>query len=633
MLIGCARTSLSRLLLPTAATLVVLAGPAPVRAEDDHKRVLVIYANRSDSQFSILAETDLPRMIEKELGRNLDYYSEFMDVARFPDSIYESAFAEFLSRKYRDVQFDLVVAMHDTALEFVNTRREQLFPGAPVVFFSDGPAIPVGPDMTGLVVKRNFVATVKLIERLQPDATNVFIVTGAGDSDRTYERDVREQLRAAGSRLSFTYLSGLPTVDLERKLSTLPRRSAVYYVLVTEDGAGDKFHPLQYVDRVAVAANAPTYCWVDSAISHRIVGGSLYSQRDAIEQVGQLALRVLRGERPGSIPATVVDLNTNVIDWQQLKRWRIDEARVPQDATVMFREPTMWDRYKFYVLAALVLLVAQTVLIAGLLIQRARRRQAEERLRGREIELRASYQRIRDLGARLLDAQETERSRIARDLHDDISQQMALLAMDLALLRGASGQSENGRVAADALARAEGIARSIHDLSHRLHPARLRLIGLVAALDQLRLELSHAGIAIAFTHDTVPSRLAPDLMLCVFRIAQEALQNAIKYSHADALSMNVTGAPGVVTLTVTDNGSGFDVESAWGKGLGLISMRERLEAIGGSLEIRSTPGTGTRLTAVVPLLAAQQADAISSGNVLANPAMEFNEDGVARDAV
>ncbi len=107
---------------------------------------------------------------------------------------------------------------------------------------------------------------------------------------------------------------------------------------------------------------------------------------------------------------------------------------VPSGTLIRFREPSAWDRYRGYIVGAVVLVLAQTTLIAGLLVQRRQRRRAEEQVRGREAELQPSYDRIRDLAVRLLNAQESERSRIARELHDDISQQLALLAIDLEIL-------------------------------------------------------------------------------------------------------------------------------------------------------------------------------------------------------
>jgi signal transduction histidine kinase len=197
----------------------------------------------------------------------------------------------------------------------------------------------------------------------------------------------------------------------------------------------------------------------------------------------------------------------------------------------------------------------------------------------------------------LLRAQDTERSRIARELHDDICQRVLLLTIELeSMVR----TNADGGTAAEALTVAQDIAKSLHDLSYELHPTRLRALGLVAALEHLCAEWSRTGIAIAFTHEDGPSTFSPDLTLCLFRVAQEGLQNAIKHSNATQLSMHLAEDPDGLVLTITDNGNGFDVDAAWGQGVGLISMAERLAAIGGSFDISSTPGTGTRLTASVP---------------------------------
>jgi signal transduction histidine kinase len=283
---------------------------------------------------------------------------------------------------------------------------------------------------------------------------------------------------------------------------------------------------------------------------------------------------------------------------------------VPAGVLVRFREPSAWDRYRFYILAAIAILLAQTALIAGLLVQRARRRRAEEQLRSHQAELLASHERIHDLGGRLLSAQETERARIARELHDDIGQQMAVLEIDLDLL-GRTVHGGAAGLAGEVLNRAQSVGRSVHDLSHRLHPAKLRLVGLVASLHGLQREMSSSDIAITFTHDNIPATLPPDLTVCVFRVVQEALQNALKYSRARRVSVNMSGGANELVLTIADDGQGFDVPSAWGKGLGLISMTERLEAIGGTLEIRSQPGAGTRLELRVPFRVAQDPETVA----------------------
>ena len=338
-----------------------------------------------------------------------------------------------------------------------------------------------------------------------------------------------------------------------------------------------------------------------------IVGGGLKDQTVQLEALGRLALRVLNGESAESIPVSSPNLTVRRLDWRQLRRWGIDESRVPQGTELLFKQPSAWDRYSHYILAAAALVLAQALLIAGLLFQRRQRRHAEAQVRGSQDALRRSFDRIRDLGSRLLQAQDTERSRIARELHDDISQQIALLSIDLELLTAAI-PADTRPMAGEALNRVEDVARSVHDLSHRLHPTKLRLIGLVAALQALQRELSRSEPTITFTHAHVPPTLSHDLTISLYRIVQEALQNAVKYSRARTVHVDLRGGPEGLALTVSDDGVGFDVEAAWGKGLGLISIGERIEAIGGTIAIRSTPGGGTTLTIGVPLAIEPAAD-------------------------
>ena len=592
---GCVPRSAPWLLM----ALIVFASLAPTSkalAQNNHKQVLVLYSTRPDSQFALLGDSELARTLDAELAGNLDYNSEYIDLSRFSDPAYKEALREFLRLKYRGVRFDLIIAMREGAIEFVASERDSLFHDTPVVFLANDSASRVGPNSTGLIHNRDFGGTVALIRRLQPDVRQIFIVTGIAPVDKRYEAAVREQL-PADSGLAFTYLAGLPTRDLEDRLAHLPERSAVYYVLVTEDGAGKKFHPLEYVDRVAAAANAPTYCWVDSAIDHGIVGGSVYRQRGAIDRVGKVALRVLRGEAPDAIPVTTIDLNVNQVDWRQLRRWRIDEARVPPGTVVLFRDPTLWDRYKVYIVTAVALLITQTALITGLLIQRRRRHRVEKELRRSRSELQRSYERNRNLGSRLLNVQETERSRIARELHDDICQRMLVLTVELESLNRASPEESP---ATAALTRAQDIARSLHELSHQLHPTRLRMLGLVVALERLCDELSRPGLQISCTQTNVPATLHPDVTLCLFRVVQESVQNAIKHSHANEIVVQLSGGAGGLTVTIVDNGTGFDVAAAWEKGIGLASMVERVEAIGGTFNLNSSPDASTRVTATVP---------------------------------
>jgi signal transduction histidine kinase len=560
------------------------------------KGVLVVYSTRRDAQIVTVGDRELPRILEQGLPEGLDYYSEFLDQARFSQNDYQVAFRNFLESKYRGHRFDLVIAMGENPLNFLVRYRDSLFSGTPLLYFSDGPT-PQYPNTTGVIGTADLSGTVTLATQLQPETEHVFVVSGAGAE---LLARARQQLRQFESRLNVTFLAGLATAELEARLKSLPSRSIVYYLVVDRDGAGEIFHPLDYLDRVVASSNAPVYSWVDSAMDHGVVGGAMKDQLAQTQAVGRLALRVLGGEAAASIPPVPDDLNVTQVDWRQLRRWNISESRVPAGTVVRFRTPSAWDRFAPYFVSAAVLVIAESALIGGLLIARSRRRQAEADLLQNQIELRQSYERIRDLASRLLNAQETERSRVARDLHDDISQQMALLEIDLEQLAGVvNGDAES--LMHETLHRAQEIGRSVHDLSHRLHPAKLRLIGLVAALQGLRRELSKENLEIVFHHENVPAAIPEELALSLFRVVQEALHNAIKYSQGRRVTVDLRGSPNGLALMVVDDGVGFDVDAMWRKGIGLISMQERMEAVGGSLEIFSTPGAGTRLEVSVPL--------------------------------
>lgn len=594
-----------RQLLPVVLALTGISATRPIHAVNRQKQVLVLYSARRDAQIAIISNRSLPQIIGAGLEQGLDYYSEYLDMPRVQSPEYEAGFRDFLLLKYKGHRFDLIIATSASVLEFLAHNRDELFPATPIVFFVNAPPASRPANSTGLIAEPSFNGTINLATMLQPDLRHVFIVSGTENDQeaRDYQGLLRKQLASFEPRLTITHLSGLPVSELEAQMRRLPEHSAVLYLAMKRDGTGQRFHALQYLDRTVVLANAPTYSWVDSAIGRGIVGGALKNQQAETEEIGKLALRVLHGQSADRIPPQVVDLNVSQVDWRQLRRWGISQRRVPAGTLIKFREASVWDRYWNYVLGAVGLLAAQSTLIALLLVQARRRRRAEAQVRGGQVKLKASYERIRDLGRRLLLAQEAERTRIARELHDDVGQQLALLAIDLELISAAGPdlERETGTLIYETLNRARMVAKSVHDLSHRLHPEKLHLLGLVPALSAIQRECSIPGLQLSFEHQNVPPKLPHDVILCLFRIAQEALQNIVKHSAAHHVSIDLIGTDAELQLTIVDDGKGFDGETVRNEGLGLISMGERLDAIGGSLKIWTRPGAGTRLEVAVPL--------------------------------
>ena len=206
---------------------------------------------------------------------------------------------------------------------------------------------------------------------------------------------------------------------------------------------------------------------------------------------------------------------------------------------------------------------------------------------------------------RLIEAQEEERTRLARELHDDINQRFALLALKLHSLQQSLPVSvtETLHGIAEASKEAEGLADDIQALSHRLHSSKLEYLGLASAARGFCKELSdRLGMEIEFHFESIPKDLPREISLCLFRVLQEALQNAIKHSGSRHFQVSLSGESSGVELTVRDSGIGFDPEDATrGNGLGLTSIRERLKLVNGELYIDSQSQRGTTILARVPL--------------------------------
>jgi len=219
---------------------------------------------------------------------------------------------------------------------------------------------------------------------------------------------------------------------------------------------------------------------------------------------------------------------------------------------------------------------------------------------------RHAEEELRNLGGRLIRAQEDERSRIARELHDDLNQQLAILGIELDQLRQKMPENQTDLIErAERLSkRAQEISSDIHRLSYRLHPSKLDHLGLETALKSLCLEIAeHQDIEIEFQQDGFPALLSHDITLCAFRIAQETLRNVVRHSGAREARVTLKRTCQAIHLSVSDNGCGFEFDSPrTSKGLGFISMRERLRLVAGEISIRSQAAWGTQIDVMIPLL-------------------------------
>lgn len=646
--------------------------------------------------------------LREELTRafpEIDYSSEFADLLRFSDQNFQAAFRAYLRSRYADSPPDVVIAATPSVVEFLQ-RGPALFPNVPIVY-TTWSTVPGGVDSTGVISDIDFKGTLAAALAAQPDTRDIYVVCGRAGVDKFYRDQFMKQAMGVAGVAALHDLAGLTLSELKRTVASLPPQSFIYYVSVSEDGAGRKLPMLNVLDAVTAVANAPVYSWHEGALGHGIVGGRLHSSMNDARETARLALRVLSGERAESIPPLALDSHSYQFDWRQLQRWQIPESRLPGGSTVLFRPPSLFDQYRQSVIVGGVLVVAQFGLIAGLLIQGARRRRAEVALRESETRTSALLRAIpdlmfvfdregryvdyhardtkalfappeeflgksirdimpaelaemfmkaleqvqetgdplvvayelpidglryfearlvpsdagrvlsivrdvteskraaelnRSLAGRLIASQEAERQRIARELHDDLSQKIALLNIDIdRFSEELSGDAQRTRLK-QISSQAGEIASDLHQLSHELHPSRLQNLGLIESLRALCREISQQrGLTVTFTHSDLPLNVDPNISLCLYRVTQEALHNVSKHSRAREASVQLTREGNDAYLRIADSGVGFDpalVED----GLGLVSIRERVGLLRGQLAIHARPGTGTRIGVRLPLV-------------------------------
>lgn len=384
-------------------------------------------------------------------------------------------------------------------------------------------------------------------------------------------------------------LGNLSLEDWENRLSSLPKETIVMWTEITQDRTGRRFVPRDALLALVPRTNAPVFGSYGTYMATGIVGGDLTDFRVAGHDAAVLVEQILfEGPRTRAQPF-ISGGNQIKLDWRQLRKWNIPDERVPAGSLVLYRTPSLWEEHRTVILLILGGLTVQSLLI-GLLI--AERRQ-----------LSAARRELVHLNTGLIRAQEEERARIARELHDDLGQRMALFSIELDQTR-ADAQDHSVEQALGSLSeKAAEVAADIHVLAHGLHPSKLDHLGLLPAVREFCREIElRSGVDVEVTTDNWPTQLSKNITLSLYRIVQEALQNVVRHSDAHRAGLQFSGKKHAVSLKISDDGRGFDTSAVpEGRGLGLAGMRERLRAVQGRISVNSRPGAGTTVEVFIPL--------------------------------
>jgi signal transduction histidine kinase len=591
-----------------AAVIAGLTAAPPSVAQTPARRVLIIHGGPEQFPGNSGFDAAIRQSLFSRPTLPVEAHSEYLENEEFADTAGEALSAS-IRIKRRNRPIDLVIANTAPTLQFVLRQRDDLFSGIPIVFAAAvvPPAVLQGkvPGATGIVREGSQVETIDVALKIHPATKRVHVIAYAPVVPG-FQARVQATLARFSARVAVTYSEEPTLPELLTTIKALPADTLLFYVRYSPVVRGRIIFPDEMLPEIVQAAPVPIYCSLDSYLGKGVVGGVMRNGHLTGVRLGELAVKVLEGATPESIPIEPAQIRT-MFDWRALQRWGIDESRLPPGSEIRFRAPTVWELYGSYIVGAIVVVSAQLLLIAGLLQSRARLRRADNVIRAREASLRVSYDRIRQMAGRLINAQEAARAEIARDLHDDVCQRLTSVSIGVGGLKNATGSLEdpNMQEGIDELDRETRDAfESIRRLSHDLHPATLRLLGLAPALRSHCQEIAKRhGVQVEFSGSDGIGTLDPDVAVCFFRIAQESLRNSVVHGGAKQMTVRLGRERDELDLTVVDNGRGFDVAAARnnGRGLGLVTMEERVNLVGGHMSIASVPGQGTTVRVRGPL--------------------------------
>jgi signal transduction histidine kinase len=521
----------------------------------------------------------------------IEFYWENLDLIYHPEGWQEQI--DLLVGRYHHLTLDLIVLVGPNAIRLL-AEPKAIFPNVPVVFCCtvEGMIDQIADNRaTGAWFQLEPAKTVEAALGLIPGTRHLFVVAGQSDYDRGLTAVVKTDLISYENKLDVTYLTDQPMIKLLERLRHLPDHSIVLFLSFFNDVQGREFlSTAEALPMIAGAANAPVFGIADTYLGHGIVGGFVVSAEEQGKIMARDAREILGGKPPQNIPI-VHGPNLYLFDWRELKRWNLDESRLPAGSTVLFRQPTLWEQHRRTLLIGLLVLAILSLLTIFLLFERKK--------------LHAARNEQMRLSGMLINAQEVERARVASELHDDFSQRLAMLSLGLETVAEIVPESpaEANRQLHELVNSAGELGADLHTMSHRLHSSTLDALGLAEGVAAFCNEFTaQRGIQVVFSHKDVPPSVSPDISLCLFRIVQEGLRNVQKHSGAAYAQVRIETMDDTLHLSISDDGAGYDVKDGAGRqGLGHRSMRERVRLVGGRFEIHSEIRKGTRIHVWVPL--------------------------------
>ena len=371
--------------------LVLLALTALGASAASPKRVLILDPFGRDVAPFSTAVSSFRTSLARELGGPVDIYDVPLELERFAGPEGENSLVAFVEGRIKKQPVDLVVPVGTAGMQFAEKHRDRLFPNTPMLLLAAEPRM-VSPNLlrtnTTLVTQKvNLPGMVEDILQLQPKTTNIVVVFGASEVERFWAAVCRREFQGFTNRVRFTWVNDLTLDQIVKHCASLPPNSFVLHALFVVDAAGVPCEKNGALVRLHDVANAPVFGYYESEFGRGSIGGRLYQDSGVGVQGARAAIRILRGEKPEQIPVLIMEATRPTYDWRELQRWGISETRLPADSIIRFRQPTLWERFRWAIIGTGLFCLLQAALIIGLLVNRATRRKTEAALRESELRL------------------------------------------------------------------------------------------------------------------------------------------------------------------------------------------------------------------------------------------------------
>lgn len=595
------------------------APPCEADAESLPRSVLVFDQSDTSSPWGLAFRSAFRSEISRSSKTPVAIYSEVLELGRFNSLQHQQLLRSFLREKYRDRPIGVIAVHGATALDVFMRLRDELWPSVPVVFaFVDPQTLArfdLPSDMTGTTHRLTLRNVLDAARMLVPNLKRLALVGTRYDKD-PFRPHMTQELASLAGEVEFIDLLDLPLTEAAKQVAALPDDAAVYYSSLYAVGAETTPILADVVPLLSQATNRPLVTDNPYHIGVGSTGGNVVVAEPMGEETARRALRILDGEPASRMAISGGNFTRPIFDWRQLRRFDISEASLPAGSEVRFRSPTMWEQYRWQVIGVTAAVAIQSLLIAGLLIERRRRQLAEIDSRNRILQV-AHLNRTATAGVMS--------ASIAHELNQPLG---AILlnteTVDLLLQQDEVDRKQIEEIIAEIRRddqRAASIIKGLAGFLKKKGDIELQLIdlndALKGALKIVEPVATRRGISLntELAAAALPVRVDPvHLQQVVLNLAINAMDAMHDARGARGIAIQTSrSTASEATVRVSDDGPGipadklssifetFYTTKTQGSGLGLSIARTIVELYGGKIRAENRPGGGATFTFTLPL--------------------------------